>query len=214
MTYEEFEERFHKEVGEHYKTKDVDRFNQRLVKEHADVSFLKEHVLEKQQYHATYFCVSIQTRDTLDDKFAMIDDNLDLLQDWWHVDQIMKFLGSDLTFSYAYKKAKKYVKDKRPFVRRLGYVIFIPRLVKQPKQVEKLIKLLKNDEEYYVVMGEAWLISFLAMADPDQTYSYLEQCDLAYNIVGKAIQKICDSYVISDEEKEKFKSLRKSRKKR
>ncbi len=117
-----------------------------------------------------------------------------------------------MNFDYAFNKAKEYVKSELPYVRRLGYVIFIPRLVRDKNNVDKLISLLKNDEEYHVIMGEAWLISFLAMCDIDKTYNYLKKCDLKYNIVGKAIQKICDSYVISDEDKQRFKDLRNERK--
>ncbi len=52
------------------------------------------------------------------------------------------------------------------------------------------------------------IVSFLAMCDADRTYTYLQSCDLTYAIVGKAIQKICDSHVVSKENKERFKGLR------
>ncbi len=92
------------------------------------------------------------------------------------------------------------------------YVLFIPRLVRDASKIEPLFELFKNDEEYHVIMGEAWLISYLAMCDANRTYTYLQNCDLKYNIVGKGIQKICDSYVVSGEDKERFKGLRSSRK--
>ncbi len=207
MTLQEFELEFEK-LGTNYKTKDVDRFCKKLIKEKIDVSFLKEIIPEKQQYYTTYYQVSIALCDTLDEKFAFIEENQELMHDWWHTDCIMKYLGNDLTFDYAYEKAKDYVKSDLPYTRRLGYVIFIPRLTKNPENISKLWGLLKNDEAYHVIMGEAWLISFLAMCDAEQTYNYLKDCNLDYAIIGKAIQKICDSYVVSKEDKEKFKSLR------
>ncbi len=75
-----------------------------------------------------------------------------------------------------------------------------------------MFALLKDENVYHVVMAEAWLISFLAMCDANATYDYLKQCELKYNIVGKAIQKICDSFVISPADKARFKSLRAERK--
>ncbi len=207
MTLEEFEVEFSK-LGSDYKTKDLDRLSKKLIRQGSDVSFLKSLVLEKQQYHRIYFQVSLGLRKDLDDKMKFLEENFSLLQDWWHTDQIPVFLGSTLDFDTAYSKASEYVKSELPFVRRLGYILFIPRLVKTKEQVQKLIPLLKNDTEYYVIMAEAWLISYFAMCAPDLAYGYLRDCDLDYNIVGKAIQKICDSYVVSQEDKERFKSLR------
>ncbi len=204
----EFEKEFHKVLGTNYKTKDVDRFNKRFIKENIDVSFLRAALPEKEEYYRTYFQVTIIQLFTKEEKMAFIEKNFDLLHDWWHVDGIVSFLGDSLDFDYALSKAKEYIQSELPYVRRLGYVLFIPRLVRDAKRIEPLFTLFKNDDEYYVVMGEAWLLSYLAMCDADRTYIYLQSCDLKYNIVGKAIQKICDSYVVSDEDKERFKALR------
>lgn len=211
MKYDEFKALF-AELGNSYKTKDIDRLNKRLIKEKTDVSFLKPHVLENQEYYRTYFQVSLGLCENIDEKIRFIDENLELLQDWWHTDEIPVFLRDELSFELAYKKSQEWIKSDLPFARRLGYIIFIPRLVKDPKRVEQLLSLCKNDDEYYVYMGEAWLISFCAMCDADKTYKFLQDCDLKYNIVGKAIQKICDSYVISAEDKDRFKELRAKRK--
>ncbi|MBQ5917850.1 MAG: hypothetical protein IIW92_04745, partial [Lachnospiraceae bacterium] len=76
-------------------------------------------------------------------------------------------------------------------------------------KAEDIIKLFKDDDEYYVQMAEAWLISYLGIYAPRTTFDYIKGCPLKYNIIGKGIQKICDSFRVSDEWKEKFKSLRK-----
>ncbi len=210
MTLLEFEQEYSKLKDE--KTATIDKFCKQLIKDQVDVSFLRDEFLKSGKYFYVYQQVSIKERKTLDEKFAFIESTFDLMNDWYHTDGIMKFLGNELDFDYAYEKAVKYVNHDLPYARRLGYVIFIPRLTRDKNHIDDLIKLLKNDDHYHVIMGQAWLISFLAMCDPDKTYNYLENCDLKYNIVGKAIQKICDSYVISDEDKERFKSLRPKRK--
>lgn len=87
--------------------------------------------------------------------------------------------------------------------------MFMPTLVKESGVAEKLFPLFKDDNEYYVQMAEAWLISYLGVYEPEKTLLYLEGCPLKYNIVGKAIQKICDSFRVSDELKARFKELRK-----
>ena len=67
MDLKEFEKEF-ATLGNDYKTKDVDRFNKGLIKRGIDVSFLRELVLEKQQYHRTYFQVSLGQMKTIEEK--------------------------------------------------------------------------------------------------------------------------------------------------
>ncbi len=196
-------------LGEHYKTQDVDRLNRRLIKRQEDVSFLADVVLEQQQYHRTFFQVSLGQLRTQQEKLAFIEAHFDKLQDWWHVDQLSQFVDKTLTFDYAYEKAKTYIQSEMPFVRRWGYVLFMPTLVKDPAVAERLFSLFRDDDEYYVQMAEAWLISYLGIYVPEKTLAYLEGCPLHYNIAGKAIQKICDSYRVSDEWKARFKEVRK-----
>ncbi len=201
------------ELGENLKTRDVDAFNKRLIRERTDVSFLEPHVRENDgKYFRTYFQVSLHERKSVEDKLAFIEAHFDLLNDWWHTDCIVPFLGDRLPFDLALEKARAYTVHPLPYVRRLGYVLFIPRLVRDPARVETLFALLHNDDAYHVVMAEAWLISFLAMCDPDRTLVCLKECELTYGIVGRAIQKICDSHVVSNSDKERFKAIRAERK--
>lgn len=197
-----------------YKTKDLDRISKRLIKRNENVSFLKDIILEKQQYHRIYFQVSLAQRDGLKEKLDFIEDNFDKLRDWWHVDQLPQFIKGDLNFSDAYERASDYVNSSMLFARRWGYVMFMPNLVKEKGVCEKLFSLLKNDNEYYVQMAEAWLICDIAVYYPEDVYNYLKICALDYNIVGKAIQKICDSYRIDSTYKWRVKELRKIIKKK
>lgn len=208
MTLHELEQEF-AGLGDNYKTKDVDHLNKQLIKSKEDVSFLKDIVLEKQQYHRTYFQVSMGQMKTAEEQLEFIENNFELLQDWWHVDQLTQFLAKDLTFDYAFSKAQAYVKHELSYARRWGYVIFMPTLVKEESGFEKLLSLFHEDEVYHVVMAEAWLISYMGMYHLEKTYDYVASCPLSYDIMGKAIQKICDSYRVSKEDKERFKGLRK-----
>ncbi len=207
MTLQEFEAEYRK-LGNNLKTKDIDGFNKCLIREKKDVSFLRPVVKERGEYYRTYFQVSLAGKKTIQEKMAFVEDNFDLMNDWWHTDILPGFLGKSLEFDFALEKARGYVTSPLPYVRRWGYVLFIPRLVRDSSRIGPIFELFHNDEVYHVVMAQAWLISYLAMCDPDGTYAYLRYCDLKYNIVGRAIQKICDSYVVSAEDKERFKSLR------
>ena len=208
MDYASFEAAFSR-LGASCRTADVDRFNRSLISAGQDVSFLRNVVLDKQRYHRTYFQVSLAQRGSIAEKFQFLEENFDLLQDWWHVDQLSQFVDRQLTFEFGLEKAKSYVFDPRPFVRRWGYVLFMPTLVKDARAPEAIFPLLRNDDAYYVQMAQGWLLSYLAIYHPEKTLAYLSQCSLRYDIAGKAIQKTCDSFRVSPEWKQRFRELRK-----
>ena len=187
-----------------YKTADVDRLIRGYVKKNADASLLRAHVLTQQQFHRIYFYVSLEQIKNVDERMAFNHENL-LFADWWHTDELIGYVA-DLDFEVALKYAAEYVKSEEPFVRRWGYVLFISRLGRE--HAEQLLPLMKNDGHYYVQMGEAWLIAELAVTEPETVHKWMATCGIDYKICGKAIQKICDSYRISQDWKEKFKELR------
>jgi two-component SAPR family response regulator len=58
-------------------------------------------------------------------------------------------------------------------------------------------------------MAQGWLICELAVFFPERMLAWFEnENELNYKINSKAIQKICDSYRIADNVKERFKALR------
>ena len=205
----DFKAEFAASASPGHKTAELDRFSRELIRKGADVAFLKGIVLEHQEYHRIYFQVSLAGFDDAAAQFAFIEENFDLLQDWWHVDQLTQFLRK-VEFAFALRKAEAYVLDPRPYVRRWGYVLFIPYLLKEAGAAEMLFPLFRDDDEYTVQMAEAWLISCLAMQKPEKTFAFLRDTSLRYSITGKAIQKICDSFRVTEEWKSRFRGLRAS----
>lgn len=186
------------------KTADVDKLIRNYVKQRSDATSLREHVLVSQQFHRIYYYVNLLQIKNVNERMKFIDKNL-LFSDWWHTDQLISFVA-DLDFEIAIDYAKRYIQSDDPFIRRWGYVLFISRLGRN--HANELLRLMKNDNHYFVQMAEAWLIAELAIFEPAFVLDWFESCSLNYNISGKAIQKICDSYRISNDWKEKFKSLR------
>ena len=76
------------------------------------------------------------------------------------------------------------------------------------------MSLTQDDEAYYVQMAEAWLIAELAVYEPEAVYEWFRHNDLKYNINGKSVQKICDSFRIAEEWKRRFRELRPELRKR
>ena len=196
-----------KNLGENYKTADVDRLIRRYVKEKCDVSFLREDILKEQQYHRIYFYVSLKQIKDVNDRMEFINHNL-LFSDWWHTDQLIKYVDT-LPFETALTYAEKYVMDDDLFIRRWGYVMFISKLCRDKEHLKDILALLHDDNEHYVIMAEAWLMAELAIFFPDEMLAWFQnENTLKYNINSKAIQKISDSYRISNEYKKQFKELR------
>lgn len=191
-------------LPEHYKTGDVDRLIRRFVSQRADVSALRPYILTEQQFHRIYFYVSLDQIKNVNERMAFIHENL-LFADWWHTDQLISYVAN-LDFDSALTYAKQYTRDEDPFIRRWGYVMFISRLCKG--HASELLPLLHDDEQYYVQMAQAWLVAQLAISEPEAVYEWFEENNLKYNINGKAIQKICDSFRIPKEWKQKYKELR------
>ena len=197
-------------LPEHYKTGDLDRLIGRYVKAKADVSALRPYILTEQQFHRIYFYVSLEQLKAVEERMAFIHNNL-LFSDWWHTDQLIGYV-SDLDFDVALQYAAGYVHSEDPFIRRWGYVLFISKLCRG--HAAQLLPLTHDDEHYTVQMAQAWLVAELAVFEPEAVYRWFAENDLKYNINGKAIQKICDSFRICDEWKEKYKQLRPELRKR
>lgn len=197
-------------LPKNYKTKDVDKLIKRYVKEQADVSVLREYVLLEQQFHRIYYYVTLNQIKDIDERMKFIHNNL-LFNDWWHTDELIGYV-CDLNFEKAFSYAKNYVKSTDPFIRRWGYVMFISKQC--IGHAKELLQLMHNDEHYYVQMAEAWLITELAVFEPEVVYEWFLSNELNYNINGKVIQKISDSYRISEEWKEQYKGLRNEFKKK
>ena len=190
------------------KTKDIDTYNRARIREGADVGALRAHVLVDPLVHRTYFQVSMGQMDTVEKQLDFIENNEDLLADWWHVDQLPQFLYKSLSFEIAFERAKRYVLSDKPFTRRWGYVIFFTGLAKDKTNVAAILSLMKDDDEYYVQMAEAWLLCELAVFHREAVLDFLKSSKMKYNILGKAIQKIQDSFRISDGDKAAFRALR------
>lgn len=156
-----------------------------------------------------WFNISLLRHKNFDDTMIFIDQNLDYFSSWYSVDGSLMFIKrKGLTFEKIYEFAKRYTKDtKREFVCRLGYFLFFMCPLTD-EQIEKIEKLLHDDERYYVQMMEAWLLCEMVVRNPLKGYEVLQRSTLKYNILGKAIQKCQDSFRIKEDMKHNIKNLR------
>ena len=191
-------------LPENYKTGDIDRLIREYVRQKMDPAPLRDHILEDQRLHRIYYFVALKQIPKVEDRMSFIHESL-LFSDWWHTDQLIGFVA-DLPLEEALAYARAYVQSEDPYIRRWGYVLFISKLGRG--RAQELLPLFCEDDHYTVQMAQAWLISELAVFQPEQILAWMPENGLSYRINGKAIRKICDSYRISRECKERFKGLR------
>lgn len=162
-------------LPENYKTKDVDALIKRYVKERADVSALRDHVLTEQQFHRIYYYVMLDQIKDKAEQMAIIDRNL-FFTDWWHTDELIRY-ASKMDFNLLMSYAERYLKSDDPFIVRWGYVMFIGKQCKG--HADELLPLMQNHDHYYVQMGETWLIAELAVYDePEKVYEFFQNNNL------------------------------------
>ena len=87
----------------------------------------------------------------------------------------------------------------------MAYVLGLKQY--RDEKIIKIFNFINFNEEYMVMMAEAWLLATIAITFPNETYQFLnETSDLI--LKRKTISKICDSFRFNDEIKSKFKNLR------
>ena len=64
-----------------------------------------------------------------------------------------------------------------------------------------------HNSSYYVQMGMAWVIQILSTISFEQTYNFIKNSNIEYNVKKMAIRKICDSFQITDDNKAKIKEM-------
>ena len=105
---------------------------------------------------------------------------------------------------------EQYINSKNEYEIRFALVMYLNYFLTDDYIEEILIKIDKiTNKEYYVQMAIAWLVSFAYIKQREKTEKYLLDNNLDKFTLNKSIQKICESYRVSVEDKEKLKKLKK-----
>lgn len=190
-----------------YKAKDIDLF----IKEHSseiDLDSLRKHVYGSYLYFRIYFKISLKKYKTNKEKLDFVEKNLDLFSDWWSTDMINQFLKKPFDFDDTLKRAKRYVKSDKEFIKRFAYVMFISELAKDKSHHNDILSLMENDDRYYVKMAIAWLLCEL-LAYNDDIAKFIKESSLSTEIKRMTINKVRDSFKIKDEIKQDLFNYRK-----
>ena len=174
---------------EHYKDQDL------LLSDFGH-TYLEEEML--------YFILGMMRNKSVEDKLNFLFNNVKYARSWMITDTPNAYL-SKLEFDQYIDFFKKTYLDKHVYTRRIAYVVGLK--VFRDQRILEILDYLKDDDEYMVTMGQAWLLATMAICYPQEIYEYLSK---SHNVTlrKKTISKIVDSFRISDENKAKFKGLR------
>ena len=111
---------------------------------------------------------------------------------------------------YFYPMVKRMAESEEQWKIRFGLITLMSCYIEKEyiNEIFRICLRVKN-KEYYVQMGQAWLISTLFIKFRDETLEYLKDNSLDKWTQNKAIQKIRESFRVSEEDKELVKSLKK-----
>ena len=109
-----------------------------------------------------------------------------------------------------FEHIKRYLASENPWAVRVGLILmlnyyltpaYLPAVLERTDAVQS--------EQYYVRMGQAWLLATAWAKDRDTCRAYLSHHHLDAWVFRKFIQKACESYRVSAEDKAYLRSLRK-----
>lgn len=112
---------------------------------------------------------------------------------------------------YYFNVVEHLLRDDYVFAVRVGIVILLNYYVEE-EYLFKIFDLVGsiNREEYYIKMAIAWLLSICYIKYPKETSEYLDNTKIDDFTYNKTISKICDSYRVDKETKEKLKKKRRN----
>lgn len=113
----------------------------------------------------------------------------------------------------VWKFLKQYLKSNKEFEIRFGVVMLLDFYIIED-YIDRVIKILNEikHEEYYVKMAVAWAISVCYIKFPSETMKLLQENELDDFTYNKALQKIIESYRVSEEDKEVIRTMKRNNK--
>lgn len=152
-----------------------------------------------------YFGLALSRLKDINAQLDFLKNNIYKAKSWVITDTIPTYLKK-LTFEKFWPFFLENNDSPYTFTRRTSYILAL-KLYKDKRALNTL-PYIKNNEEYMVMMAEAWLMATAAICYEDEIYDYLVKCnDLV--LKRKTISKICESFRFNEESKNRFKGLRK-----
>lgn len=134
-----------------------------------------------------------------------------LVENWALCDMFCSSVKKKLKNHEAefFQYIEKYLQSENPWAVRVGIILMLNHYL-TPEYLKETLKRIDgiHSEHYYVRMGQAWLLATAWAKDRDVCMEYIAHHHLDDWTFKKFIQKACESYRVSDEDKKYLRSLR------
>ena len=178
-----------------------------IVKEHAKDASLKLEDFELGKHLEVdfiYFGLALTRFNTIHEQLSFLRENIKKAKSWAITDCVQTYLKKS-NFDDFLKFFEDLHNSKYEYERRFCYVFGLKHY-KNPRILE-ILPQFQTNEEYMVMMAQAWLLATIAIEFPDEVFDYLKSLD-DIKLKRKTISKMCDSFRIKPETKLKFKAIR------
>lgn len=115
--------------------------------------------------------------------------------------------------SEVWEFLKPYLESNKEFEIRFGVVMLLDFYITE-EYIDKVLEILNKiqHEGYYVKMAVAWAISICYIKFPKETLKLLKENKLDDFTYNKALQKIIESYRVSEEDKKMIRKMKRTNK--
>ena len=178
-----------------------------IIKEHVNDNELKLDDFKLGKYLEVdfiYFGLALSRLKSIDEQLDFLKNNIKKAKSWAITDTLSTYLKK-CSFDKYWNLFMSLFNTKYTYERRLAFVLGLKYY--KDKEILKILPYIRTNEEYMVMMAEAWLLATLAITYQDEIFYFLKECD-DLTLKRKTISKICDSYRFTDDDKNRFKALR------
>lgn len=152
-----------------------------------------------------FFGLGVLRLKTNKEKLNFLKENIHQAKSWAITDSVATYIKK-LMFEDYWAFFMGMYHSKHIFDRRMAYVLGLK--VYQDKKILHILHYINTNEEYMVMMAEAWLLATIAVKYPTEIHEFLENLD-DLTLKRKTISKISDSFRFDQQTKNKFKELQK-----
>lgn len=157
-----------------------------------------------------YTMVICNIKEDFNNKLPKIDRIISLIDNWALCDCALssaRFVRKNQECFYKYLLKK--VDSQNPWELRFVLVSLLEYYMER-KYLKSIFDICEHitNEDYYVKMAKAWLLSICYVNFKMETFTFLKNCNLDKWTVNKTVQKIRESLRVSKEEKEEILELK------
>lgn len=150
------------------------------------------------------------SKTTLEEKLKYLEKFIPKINSW----AVCDVTCGTLKIAQKYEKEvweflQQYIKSKKEYEIRFALVMYLDYYLKE-EYIDKILEQINNitSKDYYVQMAIAWLVSIAYIKQKERTEKFLKNNKLDKFTQNKSISKICESYRITPEEKERVKKYK------